>query len=90
MSMKKDDFPRAGIAEQINDLRLMRGKIEDLKITGYGLISGFPKAPTEIINDLKNAMEVMESASKVAHETIHALYAAPTPDTANDDKVEAA
>lgn len=62
--MTDKKYPRQHIAEQLSDLRAMRGKIEDLKIAGYGLLSGFPNAPTAIIEDLKQAMDAIDDASR--------------------------
>jgi hypothetical protein len=89
-SMTDNKLPRAGIADQISDLKTMRGKIEGLKIIGYSLLSGYPDAPTAIIDDLKQGMAAMEQASKFAQDKVRELYAAPTPVIANEDKEEAA
>lgn len=88
--MAENQYPRAGIANQINDLQTMRGKIEDLKIAGYNLISGFPDAPKEIVDDLQQAIDAMEDASRIAQTKARELYDAPTPVVANDDREEAA
>ncbi|ANL74294.1 hypothetical protein AMC83_PA00067 (plasmid) [Rhizobium phaseoli] len=88
--MADKKYPRQHIAEQLSDLRTMRGKIEDLKIAGYDLLSGFPDAPKEIIDDLKQAMEAIDEASRFAQDKMRELYAAPTPKSANDDREEAA
>ncbi|TBG52617.1 hypothetical protein [Rhizobium leguminosarum] len=88
--MTDKKYHRQHIAEQLSDLRAMRGKIEDLKIAGYGLLSGFPDAPPAIIEGLKRAMDAIDDASRIAQDRMRELYNAPTPSVANDDREAAA
>ncbi|MGO7674860.1 hypothetical protein ACC685_33395 [Rhizobium ruizarguesonis] len=84
------DYPRQHIAAAVSDLRHMRGRIEDLKTIGYGLLGGYPDAPADVRANLILAMEAAETASQIAQERMRRLYNQPTPTVANDDEAEAA
>lgn len=83
-------FPRAHIAEAISELRVVRGKVSDMQIIGYGLLGGFPDVDPAIKNELIEAMELIDHVQDVCQEAMCSLYASPTPTIANDDAEQAA
>lgn len=83
-------FPRAQIAEAIAELRIVRGKVSDMQMIGYGLLGCFPGVDPAVKADLVEAMELIDHIDSVFQDTMRSLYSAPTPTCANDDAEQAA
>ncbi|MGH0214418.1 hypothetical protein NKY66_10940 [Sinorhizobium meliloti] len=90
--MTNTKFPRQHIAEQLSDLRQMRGAMADLISTACGLLSQAQAAevPETVRLELLAALSHAEKADHIAKEKMVELYGVKTPKGANDDTDEAA
>ncbi len=88
--MTKKTFPRQHIADQLSDMRQMRGAMSDLISTACGLLARGSDVPDPIRLELAAALAHAETADKIAQDRIKELYATPTTQVANDDKEKAA
>lgn len=88
--MTKTRFPREAIAEQISEMRQMRGAMSDLISTACGLVARGTEVPNHIRLELTAALSHAEKADQLAQDSIRELYELPTPKGANDDREEAA
>lgn len=90
--MTNPELPRRHIAEQISDLRQMRGSLADIISTACGLLSQAQAAnvPETVRLELMAALSHAEKADEFAQNRMRELYGTPTRKVANDDKEQAA
>ncbi|WP_425624911.1 hypothetical protein [Agrobacterium radiobacter] len=90
--MADKKYPRKHIADQISDLRQMRGALADIISTACGLLSQAQAAdvPETVRLELMAALSHAEKADTFTQNRMRELYGTPTPKVANDDKERAA
>lgn len=76
---------RQHIADQISDLRMMRGSLADLISIACGLLSQAQAAEVDnlVRLELLAALSHAEKADKIAQAAMRQLYETPTPKPAN-------
>ncbi|WP_429819097.1 hypothetical protein [Ensifer sp. B1-9] len=90
--MTTTKFPRQHIAEQLSDLRQMRGAMADIISTACGLLSQAQAAdvPETVRLELLAALSHAEKADQIAKDRMRELYGVPKQNAANDDTDAAA
>lgn len=87
-------YPREQIAAELSELRHIRSRIADLQQIGWSLMSQSKASDTpvsdDLIKDLKTAIGLIDRMDKVVSARAEKLHAMPTPQTNDNNKVEAA
>ncbi|NHT78939.1 hypothetical protein G8E10_24885 [Rhizobiaceae bacterium CRRU44] len=89
--MTKPTLCRRQIADQISDLRQMRGALNDLISAACGLMSQAQAAqvPDLVRLELLAALSHAENADQIAQGLMRQLYDTPTPRAANANEAAA-